>query len=130
MAGEHARIDIVAAARPVADDELDGLALVEIGHLVGARRRSGVQTTNVQPSGATRALAPSAASSWSGAHDDDDGEHDAAEDDHALTSSRRRDRGHPERSSAEGGAEGLSQPVDDQPPGRSRPLALRDRSGQ
>src|SRR5262249_58092852 len=41
VAREHARIDVVAAAGSVADDQIDPLALVEIGNVVGARRRHG-----------------------------------------------------------------------------------------
>jgi hypothetical protein len=39
MATEQARIFVIAGARGVADDELHGLAGVEVGDRVGASRR-------------------------------------------------------------------------------------------
>src|SRR5262249_57588368 len=43
MAGEQARIGVVAAARRRADDEADLPALVEVGHGVLRERRNGAQ---------------------------------------------------------------------------------------
>ena len=39
VAPEHARIDVIAAARTVADDERDLLAAIKIGDILGVRRR-------------------------------------------------------------------------------------------
>ena len=41
VAREHARIEVVAAADAVADIEIDGLALVEVGHALRAAARGG-----------------------------------------------------------------------------------------
>jgi len=41
MAGDEPRVKIIAAARPIADDEVDRSAVIEVGDGVGARAAGG-----------------------------------------------------------------------------------------
>ncbi len=50
VARQQAGIDVIAAARPEADDQIDAVAAIEIGDLVGARRRNN-QDQEAQASG-------------------------------------------------------------------------------